>query len=117
MSRAASASGGIISYDGNSADEEQIVSAQWCDVEDVDSSSYVGECSLKSPRWLIIGYASGVQIWDTSNLSSVREVLNLHHGSLHIQGRVLEASILPASTSSDGVVDEYATVRPLIGIL
>lgn len=100
-----------------SSDEESITSVQWCDVEDVDGTSYLRGGTVKNPRWLVIGYASGVQIWDTSNLSSVREVLNLRNGSLHIHGRILHAAILPASSNLDGVADELAPARPLIGIL
>lgn len=100
-----------------SSDEESITSVQWCDMEDVDGTSNLHGGAVKNPRWLVIAYASGVQIWDTSNLSSVREVLNLRNGSLHIRGRILHAAILPAPSNLDDVADELAPARPLIGIL
>ncbi|GJJ14825.1 hypothetical protein Clacol_009093 [Clathrus columnatus] len=98
--------------DGGSVDEECIISAHWCDVEDLGN---INHTRGSSSRWLVIVYASGVQIWDTSNLSSVREVVNLRNDTMHIQGPVLNATILPAP--SDDVSDQFTNTRPLIGVL
>lgn len=65
-----------------------------------------------SRRMLLLGYSSGFQIWDCTNLGSVSEVLNLsgpEWGAIHY------AQILPLPTTTIG--DEYIHQRPLVGLM
>lgn len=81
-------------------------------------------------RLLFVGYTSGLQIWDCTNLESVHEVLNLS-GSISSTsskprstsqpgfgqgwGRVRYAAVLPTPSSRDE--DEFVDRRPLIGVV
>ncbi|KAH9949200.1 hypothetical protein B0H21DRAFT_840758, partial [Amylocystis lapponica] len=63
-------------------------------------------------RLLMLGYATGLQVWDCSNLGSVSEILNLSGapwGSVELVG------VLPDPV--DSKADLFRTKRPLIGIL
>lgn len=66
---------------------------------------------LKFRRLLLLGYSTGLQIWDCTNLGSVSEVLNL---SGLDWGRVNYAGVLPRPSSLKD--DAFAAERPLIGI-
>ena len=65
-----------------------------------------------SRRLLFLGYSSGLQIWDCTNLGSVSEILNIS-GS-HI-GRLVFAGVLPVSRSLNA--DSFMSQRPLIGAM
>jgi uncharacterized protein YaeQ len=81
-------------------DNERIVWATWDQIE--------------GTRVLILAYGSGLQIWDTSNLNAVREILNLKTESLHVAGHIQCALALPAP--ADGP-DDFVNARPLLGIM
>lgn len=66
-------------------------------------------------RLLFVGYENGLQIWDTTHLSEVRELLNRR-----MPGAVAACSILPTPRlplRQDSVRDVYAPLRPLLGIV
>ncbi|KAF8890452.1 hypothetical protein BD779DRAFT_1517758 [Infundibulicybe gibba] len=72
--------------------------------------------SLGSSRLLLLAYASGLQIWDCTNLGSVSEVLNLSTQEAMDSGRIVHAAVLPRRhQASDD--DPWSGVRPLLGIL
>jgi hypothetical protein len=62
-------------------------------------------------RILILGYSSGLQIWDCADLGSVKEIFNVSSA----WGGVTAARML--SQPPRGVEDRYAAHRPLIGIM
>lgn len=71
--------------------------------------------SASPRRLLFIGYENGLQIWDTTHLGEVREILNRR-----ISGAVVGCSILPVPrpvVGSGSVKDDFANKRPLIGIM
>ena len=65
-------------------------------------------------RLLFIGYENGLQIWDTTHVGEVQEVLNRR-----LSGAVIGCDVLPAPRPSYGSeeVDTYTDRRPLIGIV
>jgi len=63
-------------------------------------------------RLLLLGYLSGLQIWDCTNLDSITEVLNV--SSLDC-GRILHAEVLPSPPTAAG--DDFLGLRPLLGIM
>lgn len=67
---------------------------------------------IHSRRLLFLGYSSGLQIWDCTNLGSVSEVLNMSDSDL---GRIEFAGVLAASPSFG--TDSFISQRPLIGIM
>ncbi|KAG2014393.1 hypothetical protein CC2G_011214 [Coprinopsis cinerea AmutBmut pab1-1] len=91
--------------------------------------SFVPRCSYR--LLLILAYANGLQIWDTSNLGSVKEVLNVNFdlSTLRRLGfvdeeareredeevRVVDAQIVPAPLGK--TKDVWEGKRPLLGIL
>lgn len=62
-------------------------------------------------RILFLGYPSGFQMWECTDLASVSEVLNLSGPSW---GFVTFAGVLPSPVADDGPL---ANLRPLIGIV
>lgn len=62
---------------------------------------------------LIVGYPSGLQIWDCSNLGSISEILNLSGASW---SDIKTAVVLP-NPDNHGIQDTVDGVRPLIGIM
>lgn len=66
---------------------------------------------LCSSRLFFVGYTSGLQVWDCTDLSTVSEVLNLSAD----WGRVIHAGVLPDPQSAAS--DPFASERPLIGIV
>ena len=62
-------------------------------------------------RFLFLGYSSGLQIWDCTNLASVSEILNLPGQDW---GYVSRACVLPRPTFGD---DSLGAVRPVIGLV
>lgn len=62
-------------------------------------------------RVLFLGYSSGLQMWDCTNLASVSEVLNLSAPSW---GHVTFAGVLPPPVVDDGQLN---SLWPLIGIM
>lgn len=63
-------------------------------------------------RLLFLGYKTGLQIWDCTNLGSVTEVLNLTHPTW---GAVESAAILPPPPRAQN--DAFRELRPLLGIM
>jgi hypothetical protein len=63
-------------------------------------------------RLLLLGYLSGLQIWDCTNLDSITELLNV---STLEWGSVLHAEVLPGPSATTG--DEFLHSRPLLGIM
>jgi hypothetical protein len=63
-------------------------------------------------RLLTLGYLSGLQIWDCTNLDSITELLNV---STLEWGRVLHAEVLPSPSVTTG--DEFPHSRPLLGVM
>ncbi|KAF8522572.1 hypothetical protein BU17DRAFT_44501 [Hysterangium stoloniferum] len=84
------------------------------DSNDSERISWATWDHIEGTRVLILAYTSGLQIWDTSNLVAVREILNLKTESLHIAGQVQSALVLPEPV--DGP-DDFANSRPLLGIV
>lgn len=71
-------------------------------------------CALTTPlhrRVLFLGYYSGFQMWDCTNLASVSEVLNLSASSW---GHVTFAGALLPPVADDG---QLSSLRPLIGVM
>jgi len=62
-------------------------------------------------RVLFLGYSSGFQMWDCTNLASVSEVLNLSAPSW---GHVTFAGALPPPVADD---IQFSSLRPLIGLM
>ncbi|KAI0915567.1 hypothetical protein AcV5_003752 [Taiwanofungus camphoratus] len=83
---------------------EQIIWAGW--------DCLAGGDPAKTKRLLLLGYPSGLQIWDCSDLGSVSEILNLSGPQW---GAVDFAAVLPSPLTSED--DQFATKRPLIGVL
>lgn len=75
-----------------------------------------GVASAPHPtRLLFIGYENGLQIWETTHLGEVREVLNRR-----LAGAVVGCHLLPAPVPSTGrgiVADAFESRRPLVGIM
>ncbi|KAH0839378.1 hypothetical protein J3R83DRAFT_75 [Lanmaoa asiatica] len=67
--------------------------------------------SSKPRRVLFLGYSSGFQMWDCTNLASVSEVLNLSDPSW---GHVTFVGVLPPPLADDG---QLTSLRPLIGVI
>ncbi|KLO09334.1 hypothetical protein SCHPADRAFT_907840 [Schizopora paradoxa] len=67
-----------------------------------------------SRRLLLIGFENGLQIWDTTNLGEVQEILNRR-----IPGAVTYCGILPTPRihPSNPSQDSFSGIRPLIGIV
>lgn len=66
-------------------------------------------------RLLFIGYENGLQIWDTTQLGEVQEILNRR-----LSGAVVGCSVLPPPRPAMNIThvsDSYADRRPLVGIL
>lgn len=95
--------GRTVTYPGLK-DEEDIVWAGW-DTLQVDPFE-------KSRRVLLLGYRTGLQIWDCTSLASVTEILNIRDPAV---GRVVHAGVLPTPPKTDD--DAFATARPLVGII
>jgi len=87
---------------------------------DPDTVTFANFSSLGLPgnetsQLLFVGYPTGLQIWDTTNLGEVKELVNVRD-----IGTILMADILPyqsESTSEHTVPDGFAAERPLIGIV
>jgi hypothetical protein len=62
-------------------------------------------------RILVLGYTAGMQIWDCTELSSVKEIVNV---AMDL-GKVVEAHVLP--DPSNRRKDAFATYRPLLGLM
>ncbi len=62
-------------------------------------------------RLLVLGYSSGLQIWDCTNLDSIAEMLNVTSPDW---GRVLHAEVLPNPPAAG---DEFLNSRPLLGMM
>ena len=62
-------------------------------------------------RVLFLGYSSGFQMWDCTNLASVSEVLNHTAPSW---GHVTFAGVLAPPVADDGPL---SSLRPLIGVM
>jgi hypothetical protein len=60
---------------------------------------------------LVLGYSSGLQIWDCTNLDSIAEILNVTSPEW---GRVLQAEVLPNPPPAG---DELLNSRPLLGMM
>ncbi|KIJ49869.1 hypothetical protein M422DRAFT_44663 [Sphaerobolus stellatus SS14] len=74
---------------------------------------------IDGARVLVLCYPSGFQVWDTSDLGKVRELVNvrtesLGGGGVGTLGPVLRAEVLP---NPAGETDEFAAARPLLGVL
>ncbi|KAH7923186.1 hypothetical protein BV22DRAFT_1015894 [Leucogyrophana mollusca] len=72
----------------------------------------LSELTLKPQRLLFLGYSSGFQLWNCTNLGSVSEVLNLSGPSW---GLVTFAGVLASPRVSDK--DQIGDQRPLIGVV
>ncbi|KIK97003.1 hypothetical protein PAXRUDRAFT_825396 [Paxillus rubicundulus Ve08.2h10] len=66
----------------------------------------------KPRRVLFLGYPSGFQMWDCTNLASISEVLNLHGPSWE---HATFAGALPPPPVADD--DQLTSLRPLIGAI
>ncbi|GJE97284.1 hypothetical protein PsYK624_135000 [Phanerochaete sordida] len=89
-------------YPGTNSGEEILWSA-WDSIEANGSSR----------RVLLVGYRSGFQMWDCSNLGSISEILNLSGSEWN---DVHMAAVLPNPLES-GSADPLADQRPAIGIV
>ena len=69
---------------------------------------------MRAPRTiLLVGYRTGMQIWDCSNLGSISEILNLSGPSWN---DIKIAAVLP-SPDTNVAQDEMESRRPLVGIM
>lgn len=66
-----------------------------------------------SRRLLFLGYRSGLQVWDCTNLGSVCEIVNISGGDAW--GQVTFAGVLP--DPNPRVDKSLASKRPLIGVM
>ncbi|KAF8838160.1 hypothetical protein BDN67DRAFT_991441 [Paxillus ammoniavirescens] len=66
----------------------------------------------KPRRVLFLGYSSGFQMWDCTNLASISEILNLSGPSLE---HATFAGVLPPPPVADD--DQLISLRPLIGTI
>ncbi|KAI0059285.1 hypothetical protein BV25DRAFT_1961843 [Artomyces pyxidatus] len=82
---------------------ERITWAKWANVS--------AAAQRRERRLLFLGYISGLQIWDCTNLDSIVELLNLPNPDW---GRIWSADVLPTPSSSD---DQFARARPLVGAI
>lgn len=96
-----------------------LVGILWVTVPDLSKSSDVylvhtdAERSLSHRRLLFLGYQSGLQVWDCTNLGSVCEVMNVSREDGW--GRVSLARVLPAPIAKND--KDLACKRPLIGVV
>lgn len=60
----------------------------------------------------MVGYETGVQVWDTTNLDRVHEVLNLR-----MAGAVVGGGALPTPAATSGTSDMFSEKRPLMGMV
>lgn len=63
-------------------------------------------------RLLLLGYRTGLQIWDCTTLDSIDELLNITTADW---GTVSAAAILPSPDSTQA--DEFLYDRPLMGVM
>lgn len=79
-------------------------------------ATLAGPSSTSPPRRLLfIGYENGLQIWETTHLGEVQELLNRR-----ISGAVVECQLFPAPIPPVGrgvVADLFEHRRPLVGIM
>lgn len=94
-------------YPTSSANGDKVVFASF-------ATLFYPSPSSSPRRLLVVGYENGLQIWDTTHLGEVREVLNRR-----ISGAVAGCSVLPAPkpARSGSVRDVFASLRPLLGIV
>jgi hypothetical protein len=85
------------------SDEDNILWSRWDKLRGVDGAVY------NMRRLLFLGYSTGLQIWDCTNLASVTEILSLSGSDWE---RVKFAGVLPAPSFSK--FDPFASQRPLI---
>ncbi|KIP08844.1 hypothetical protein PHLGIDRAFT_34739 [Phlebiopsis gigantea 11061_1 CR5-6] len=83
---------------------EDVVWARWDTVEDGSATTRI---------ILLVGYRTGMQVWDCSNLGSISEVLNLSGPSW---GDIKIAAVLP-NPDTHVAQDEMESCRPLIGMI
>ncbi|KAA1478047.1 hypothetical protein DENSPDRAFT_632230 [Dentipellis sp. KUC8613] len=95
-----------VRYPGGRDDTERIAWAKWDTLPPVDGRG-------RSRRLLLVGYPSGLQIWDCSNLESVRDILNLPQTEW---GKIVSAGVLPTPPGSTAL-DLFSSLRPLVGII
>ena len=67
---------------------------------------------VASRHCLMIGYETGAQLWDTTNLDRVHEVLNLR-----MTGTVVNGGPLPTPPAISGKTDLFIEKRPLLGMV
>ncbi|KAH9167567.1 hypothetical protein EDB89DRAFT_2074692 [Lactarius sanguifluus] len=87
-----------------SDDSEHITWARW------DTLRLAGAGSPK--RLLVLGYLSGLQIWDCTNLDSITEMLNVSGPEW---GSVWNAQVLPGPLPTTD--DQFLSSRPLLGLI
>ncbi|TBU43312.1 hypothetical protein BD309DRAFT_894635 [Dichomitus squalens] len=87
-------------------DTEEVLWAGWDTLADVSDE---GSEQARTRSVLMLGYPSGLQLWDCSNLGSVSELLNLTGAQW---GAVEFAGVLPDPPQ---VEEEFRPKRPLIG--
>ncbi|KAL6303055.1 hypothetical protein BKA93DRAFT_917639 [Sparassis latifolia] len=98
---------GSTRYPGLAPDEtraEEVLWAGW--------DSLVEDDAEKPRRLLILGYPSGLQIWDSTDLGAVSELLNLSRD----WGAVVYAGVLPNPRLSSKD-DPMREKRPLLGVV
>ncbi|TFK18810.1 hypothetical protein FA15DRAFT_697905 [Coprinopsis marcescibilis] len=97
---------------GHNRDGFDYPSASGDDVDSVSWSRWDSVGSGKAKRTLLIlGYTAGIQIWDTTNLGSVKEVLNLNFNTLAVDATL--SSSLSASLFEDA--EEWRNSRVVAG--
>ncbi|KAI0313811.1 hypothetical protein OF83DRAFT_1294179 [Amylostereum chailletii] len=94
---------GLVRYPSSDA-SERITWARWDVLHPVGGG--------KPRRLLLLGYLSGMQIWDCDNLDSTMELLNLPDAPW---GRVWSAAVLPTPPLHSD--DRFRPARPLIGVV
>lgn len=81
--------------------------------------TWAGWDTLGGLRVLFLIYKTGLQIWDTTNLATVKELMNLRVESVGMRvGSVKRMVVFPEpSKAEEEEPDELAASRPVLGIL
>jgi len=85
---------------------------------DAEPITWAGFDTIDAMRVLIIAYQSGFQVWDLQDLGLVREMVNVRSGPVDLGvGGVMRVVVIPEEDGMDKEQDEFAGLRPLLGIL
>jgi len=72
------------------------------------------DTTLPDRRFLLVGYRSGIQIWDCSDLGRLNEILSTSSTKALGDGTIVHAAFIPHLRSAD---DPLQASRPLLGLV